>query len=155
VAASKDSNWPGEIVEVPAMGPDPHAEDPQRTKRIDKSELEEVLKRTKSGFRRAVREGDPENEDEPDADAPPVDPAQPEAAAPLEAPHLSAVPAPVISLKPDSAPLPEPPSTHIVSEAPPAMVRMAPTASRWVLGLVVAALTFAALAVGYALGHAR
>lgn len=44
--------WPSKIVEVPPATPDPRSLD---TQKISREELEEALKRTKSGTRRAVR----------------------------------------------------------------------------------------------------
>lgn len=47
--------WPKNIVEVPAARPDPRAADPQATQKISREQLDEALKRTKSGTRLAVR----------------------------------------------------------------------------------------------------
>jgi hypothetical protein len=150
VAVKRNTRWPREIIEIPAKRPDPRSEDAQMTQRIDKSELEDVLRRTKSGFRRAVRESDPEvaktTEPPLSLEAPSLE------ASPLEMPHLSPIPEPVITVKPDSTP-PPPSSTEIAEAGPPFAVGAAPAPSRWVVALVVAALTFAALAIGYALGH--
>jgi hypothetical protein len=157
VAVKENTRWPREIIEVPAKEPDPRSEDAQRTQRIDKSELEAVLRRTESGFRRAVRASDPEAEKTTQPPPPLSSPAptsfetDPLEAPPPEMPYLSPVPAPVITVKPDTTPAPL--SKELAEEAPPLVLRAAPAPSRWVLALVVAALTFAALAIGYALGR--
>jgi hypothetical protein len=46
--------WPKDIVEVPAGRPDPRSADPQATQKISRAQLEQALKRTKSGTRRAL-----------------------------------------------------------------------------------------------------
>lgn len=46
---------PLDIVEVPAPRPDPRSADPHATQKISRAQLEEALKRTKSGTRRALR----------------------------------------------------------------------------------------------------
>jgi hypothetical protein len=52
--------WPKDIVEVRAMRPDPRAADhqpidPHITQKISREQLDQALRRTKSGTRRAVR----------------------------------------------------------------------------------------------------
>lgn len=72
-------------MEVPAKRPDPRASDPQATQKISREQLEQALRRTKSGTRRAMRsepelEGDltgprddaPAHERTPDDDAPQI-----------------------------------------------------------------------------------
>lgn len=55
--------WPKGIVEVPATGPDSRA-DPQATQKISREQLEEALRRTKSGTRPVVR-SEPNLDDQP------------------------------------------------------------------------------------------
>ncbi len=47
--------WPRGIVEVRSTRPDPRATDPQATQKISREQLEEALRRTKSGTRAALR----------------------------------------------------------------------------------------------------
>ncbi len=54
---------PIDIVEVPATRPDPRSVDPQATQKISRAQLDEALKRTKSGTRRALR-SQPDFDDE-------------------------------------------------------------------------------------------
>ena len=58
---------PLDIVEVPAAQPDARSADPQATQKISRAQLEEALKRTKSGTRRALRSEPelPPNENDP------------------------------------------------------------------------------------------
>jgi hypothetical protein len=58
---------PIDIVEVPAPRPDPRSADPAATQKISREQLEEALKRTKSGTRRALRSEPelPPNENDP------------------------------------------------------------------------------------------
>jgi hypothetical protein len=88
--------WPRKIVEITPRLRDSRAErveDPMVTQKISVKDLQEALRRTKSGMRRAVRESRPEIEE--------TDPrVEPEAAAPeLE------IPDPVITIKPEPTPL--------------------------------------------------
>ncbi|AKU99326.1 hypothetical protein AKJ09_05990 [Labilithrix luteola] len=52
---AEDRAWPKEMVDVPPETPDPRSRDSYATQKISRAELEEALKRTKSGTRRAVR----------------------------------------------------------------------------------------------------
>ncbi len=117
--------WPREIIEIPPSSRrDPRNEDPHATQKITRDQLEEALHRTKSGFRRAVRESRPEVEPsdprvepvepeplepvEPVLEAPqslePAEPAEPLEPAEPEPPRESFIPEPVIRIKDEDLP---------------------------------------------------
>jgi hypothetical protein len=159
--------WPRKIVEIPAPSRDDARADPMATQKISAKQLEEALRRTKSGFRRAVRESKPEIE-ESDPRTEPSAEVMPE----LE-PEPPPIPDPIITVKPDPTPLDpiviamieddetQPRGTpiprtknHVITPsmsmdvAPPPSRRM-----RIVLAFVVAFLTTTALGIGYLLGR--
>jgi hypothetical protein len=153
VAPKRNPKWPREIVEVPSTARDPRAEDPHATQKITAFELEEVLKRTKSGFRRAVRESKPDLS----VEAPPsssdilAEAGPPESSRP-ELPQLTPITPPIILIKEE--PIPEIiPRTRFDVVTPSQEIAVAPPRSKWTLPVLVALLTFVSLAIGYVLGR--
>ena len=159
VAPRRNLKWPREIVEVPSTARDPRAEDPHATQKITAFELEEALKRTKSGFRRAVRESKPDLSVEAPVSSSQIlsEAGPPEPSGP-ELPQITPIPAPIILIKPEPAPDPQPeviPRTRTDVMTPSQEIAVvAPPRPRWSLPVLVALLTFAALAIGFVLGRA-
>ena len=86
--------WPRGIVEIASKRSDPRA-DPQATQRISREELEEALRRTKSGMRAAVRSSPevdrgslagPRDDEGPEIAVVPVDGVEVAAVAPASLP---------------------------------------------------------------------
>ena len=151
----KQHLWPSEIVEIPAPSSrDPRSDDPQATQKITRDQLEQALKRTKSGFRRAVRESRPE-----------IDPVSDSRVEPAEEQPVVEIPDPVITVKDDDVPIGTPiprsrsashvvtPSTAVVPAPVPEPPFGSSARTRILLALVVALLTTAALAIGYVAGR--
>ncbi len=160
VASRRNAKWPREIVEVPVSGDrvaDPRAEDPHATQKITAFELEEVLKRTKSGFRRAVRESKPDLATEaPSSSSQILEQAGPPEPSGPELPQITPIPAPIILVKPERDADLVIPRTRTDVVTPSHEIAVAPPPrSRWVLAFVVAFLTTAALGIGYLLGRGQ